>query len=117
MPNETTMPSNYIIKDILQTVRNGNLDEIKKVCSKYCERYHDDDDFTGILKFVLSNIDEKSGNITSIEAFLKNFLQIRRTTFSGTGVWFFLQPERSAAELETEDTLDRSGEALIQSSY
>jgi len=114
MPDET-ISSNYIIKDILQTVRNGDVNEIRKVCSKYCERYWDDEDFTGILKMVLANIDEKSVNLPDIESFLKELLQIRRTSFSGTGLWFFLQPERSVPEPETENTLDGSRDALIQS--
>ena len=114
MPDAMIMPSNYIIKDILQTVRNGDTDEIRKVCSKYCERYKDDEDFTGILKMVLENLDEKGGNIPNIETFLKNLLQIRRTSFSGTGLWFFLQPERSESEQGTQNVPEGSLDTMIQ---
>ena len=84
-------PSNYIIKDILQTARKGDNADLRKVCTKYLHRYAEDADFASVMELVLANLNDTKRDLEEIESFLSKFLQIRTTCFSASGLWFLVR--------------------------
>jgi hypothetical protein len=73
------LSNNYVIRDILHTVRSRRIDEIRRICDKYMERYKNDKDLTGVCSMVstdFENIPETDFN--EIELRLEELLSVNK---------------------------------------
>jgi|WetSurMetagenome_2_1015567.scaffolds.fasta_scaffold07902_5 hypothetical protein len=85
------LSSQYVIKDILHTVENGDAGEIRKVCDKYCGRYRNDEGLAAVCSLIS---EEETGRLSEkrlseIRERLQDLLSVRRLDVSGgTNLWF-----------------------------
>jgi len=91
-------PSNYVIWEILRAAGTRDISELTKVCRKYAERFRDDEDFMSVMRLILPNLRENGIDFSETEAFLKNFLRINNTSFSGSGLWFLAKGARQGPD-------------------
>jgi hypothetical protein len=84
------LSSHYVLKDILHTLERRDLEETKKLCEKYCERYRNDQE---LIK-ACSLMSERAGslrdrNMSEMKNKLEELLSARKMDVSGgTNLWY-----------------------------
>ena len=84
------LSSHYVIKDILHTVERQDVEEIKKICQKYTNRYRNDRELTLVCDIVMRNYDKmREKELSEMKSKLEELLSIRKLDVAGgTGLWF-----------------------------
>lgn len=84
------LASHYVIEDLLHILEDGDIEEIRKICEKYCRRYKNDSDLIRICNMIL-DLEEEAGDeiLEDIKSRLKELSNTRRLeTSGGTRLWF-----------------------------
>ena len=73
------VPSHYVIRDILHTVRSRNSEEIRRTCVKYASRYRDDAELAEVCSIVSTDTGEMhESGFAEMESMLEELLSARR---------------------------------------
>ena len=73
------IPSHYVIRDILHTVRSRNSEEIRKTCEKYASRYRDDTELAEVCSVVSTDAGKiREKEFGEMESMLEELLSARR---------------------------------------
>lgn len=85
------LSSHYVIKDILHTVERRDVEEVKRLCEKYCERYQYDKELMGVCSIVSESNQGslKEKDLSCMKKKLEELLSARKMDVSGgTSLWY-----------------------------
>ncbi len=83
------LSSHYVIKDIMHTVKKGDVSEIRKACNKYCTRYKNDQALVSVCNILTESEELEEKEQEEIMMRLQDLLSVRKVDSSGgTGLWY-----------------------------
>lgn len=82
--------SHYVIEDLLHTLEGGDIEEMRKMCEKYCGRYKNDSELIRTCNMIPIDLEEIGDEtLKDIKSRLKELSSARRLeTSGGTRLWF-----------------------------